>query len=161
MTVDFISIGSAITLTEWSDKTLRRRIADRSIDGKVERSGSGRMMVDFAGINPHICIPLDDEDIELVMEADSGKAAAQNDLALLFLENGKAKSAIYWLELAAKQDYPDAMHWLARGYLDGNGVAKNENLGLMWLAKAAAAGHKLSQAQMQVMRDSFTGSTGR
>jgi TPR repeat protein len=156
ITVDFISIGLAITLTEWSDKTLRRRVADRSINGKVERSGTGRMMVDFAAISPHICIPLEDEDIELVMEADSGEAAAQNDLALLFLENGKPKSAIYWLELATKQDYPDAMHWLAHCYFDGNGVAKNENLGLMWLARAAAAGHDISKAQMQVIRDSFT-----
>jgi TPR repeat protein len=154
--VDFISIGSAITLTEWSDKTLRRRIADRSISGKVERSGTGRMMVDFADLSPHICIPLENEDIELVIGADSGEAEAQNDLALLFLQNGKAKSAIYWLELAAKQDYPDAMHWLARCYFDGTGGAKDENLGLMWLARSAAAGHRISQEKMQAIRDSFT-----
>ena len=157
MRMDFISIGSAITLTEWSDKTLRRRIADKSIQGKVESGGSGRMMVDFSDIRADVCIPLDVEDIRLILEADSGKAEAQNDLAFLFLENQKWKSAIYWLEMAAKQEYPDAMHWLARCYIDGSGVLKNGHIGLMWLAKSAAAGHAISQLQIQAMCDSFTG----
>ena len=48
------------------------------------------------------------------------------------------------------------MHWLARCYLDGNGVAPDEYLGLMWLSRAAAHGHLISQGQLQAMRDRFT-----
>ena len=114
-------------------------------------------MVDFNAIKPHVCIPLEEEDIQLIKDADSGDAEAQNDLALLFLANSKPRAAIYWLELAAKHEYADAMHWLGRCHIDGNGVLQDENLGMMWLAKAAAQGHAISQAQMQAMRDKFTG----
>lgn len=126
------------------------------LERTVENGGSGRIMVDFASIRPHICISLE-EDIKLIRDADAGQAEAQDDLALLFLENDKPRSAIYWLELAAKQDYAEAMHWLGRCYIDGNGVVKDENKGIMWIAKSAGAGHNISQTQMQAMRDKFTG----
>lgn len=113
-------------------------------------------MIDLEAIKSHACIPLEDDDSHLIQDADTGNAEAQNDLALLFLENSKPRAAIYWLELAAKQDYPDAMHWLGRCHIDGNGVLQDENLGMMWLAKAAAHGHAISQAQMQTMLTRFT-----
>lgn len=155
--MQLISIASATTLTEWSESTFRRRIADGALKREFESGPSGRAMVSFEAIRPHVCIPLEDEEVALIKNADSGNAEAQNDLALLFLSNKKPRGAIYWLELAAKQEYPDAMHWLGRCHLDGNGVLQDENLGMMWLAKAAAGGHIVSQAQMQAMRDKFTG----
>jgi hypothetical protein len=154
--LQLISIASAITLTEWSESTFRRRIADGTLTRYVEPGPSGRAMVDLDAIQSHACIPLNEDDGSLIQDADSGNASAQNDLALLFLANSKPRAAIYWLELAAKQDYPDAMHWLGRCHIDGNGVLQNENLGMMWLAKAAAHGHAISQAQVQAMRDKFT-----
>ena len=45
---------------------------------------------------------------------------------------------------------------LGRCHIDGNGVLQDENIGIMWLAKAAAHGHAVSQAQMQAMLDKFT-----
>jgi uncharacterized protein len=151
-----ISIASAITLTEWSESTFRRRIADRSLTRHVEPGPNGRAMVDLDAIKSHACIPLEEDDGSLLHDADAGNAESQNDLALLFLANNKPRSAIYWLELAAKQDYPDAMHWLGRCCIDGNGVLRDENLGMMWLAKAAAQGHVISQAQMQAMLGKFS-----
>lgn len=155
--MQLISIASAITLTEWSESTFRRRIADGSLKREFESGPGGRAMVSLEAIRPHACIPLEDDDVPLIKDADSGNAEAQNDLALLFLANKKPRGAIYWLELAAKQEYPDAMHWLGRCHLDGNGTLQDDNLGMMWLAKAAARGHIVSQAQMQAMRDKFTG----
>ena len=155
--MELISIASAITLTEWSESTFKRRIAEGVLKREFESGPSGRAMVSFEAIKPHICIALEDEDISLIKDADGGDAEAQNDLALLFLSNKKPRSAIYWFELAAKQEYSDAMHWLGRCHIDGNGVLQDENLGIMWLAKAAAQGHAISQAQMQAMRDRFTG----
>ena len=122
----------------------------------VETGGNGKSMLHLESIEAHIAIPLAPEDFTLVQQADGGDAAAQNDLALIFLAGGKPRGAIYWLELAARQDYADAMHWLARCYLDGNGVVADDNLGIMWLAKAAAHGHVISQGQLQAMRDRFT-----
>lgn len=155
--MQLISIASAITLTEWSESTFRRRIADGSLKREFESGPGGRAMVGLEAIRPHICIQLEDDDMPLIKDADGGNAEAQNDLALLFLANKKPRGAIYWLELAAKQEYPDAMHWLGRCHLDGNGILQDDNLGMMWMAKAAARGHIVSQAQMQAMRDKFTG----
>jgi hypothetical protein len=153
--VESISIASAVTLTEWSESTFKRRIADGSLERKFETGPSGRAMVSFNAITPHICIPLENDDVLLIQAADGGNAEAQNDLALLFLTNGKPKSALYWFELAAKQDNPHAMHWLGRCHIEGNGVLRDENRGMMWLAKAASHGHAISRAQMQAMRDKF------
>lgn len=152
--VELISLAAAITLTEWSERTFWRRFADGSVRRELETGG--KSMVHLDSIDAHITIALAPEDMALVRDADRGDAAAQNHLALVFLESGKPRGAIYWLELAARQEYADAMHWLARCYLDGNGVAPDEHLGLMWLSKAAAHGHRISQGQLQVMRERFT-----
>lgn len=154
--MQLISIASAITLTEWSESTFRRRIADGALTRHFELGPSGRAMVDLDAIKSHACIPLEEDDGLLIQDADTGNGEAQNDLALLFLANNKPRAAIYWLELAAKQDYPDAMHWLGRCHIDGNGVLQDENLGMMWLAKAAAHGHAISRTQMQAMVNIFT-----
>lgn len=154
--MELISLAAAITLTEWSERTFWRRFADGSVKREMESSGNGKSMLQLDSLRPHITIPLAPEDLALVQQADRGDAAAQSDLALVFLASGRTRGAIYWLELAARQDYADAMHWLARCYLDGNGVAPDDHLGLMWLSKAAAHGHRISQAQLQVMRDRFT-----
>jgi TPR repeat protein len=155
--MQLISVASAITLTEWSESTFRRKIASGSLTREFEQGAGGRAMVRFEMIRPHLCIALADEDIPLIKDADAGKAEAQNDLALLFLENNKARSAIYWFELAVRQEYPEAMHGLGRCYIDGNGIVRDEDLGMMWLAKAAAHDHVISRVQMQAIRDKFTG----
>lgn len=151
-----VSLATAANLLEVNERTLRRRIADGLLPRLGEDTGTNRTMVPFDAIQDQIVIPLEADDIELIADADAAVAEAQNDLALLFLSHGKPHSAIYWLELAIKQEHPDSMHWLARCYLEGNGVAKDENMGIMLLAKAASHGHMISQQQMQAFRDSFT-----
>lgn len=154
--MELISLAAAITLTEWSERTFWRRFADGSVKRETESGSNGKSMVHLESIAAHLTIPLAPEDLALVQQADRGDPAAQNDLALIFLASGKPRGALYWLELAARQDYADAMHWLARCYLDGNGVAADDHLGLMWLSKAAAHGHPISQGQLQVMQERFT-----
>ena len=82
------------------------------------------------------------------MRADSGDAEAQNDIGQFFAIAGQPKAALYWLQLAAQQDHADAMQWLGRCYVGGDGVPMNVNLGFMWIAKAAAKGHVIAQAQV-------------
>lgn len=148
-----ISLATAATLTEWSKRTLWRRI----LDGTLSRSGSNEILDDkktkiaLETIRPHIRIPIEPGDLELIEKADAGDAEAQTDLAVLFLSNGKPESALYWLELAAKQNYEGGMYWLGRCYIDGNGVPADENLGVMWIAKAASLGHVISKALMNAI----------
>lgn len=152
-----LSLATVITLTDQSERTLRRRLADGTLPRAIEEGSSNRTLIPFDAIQSQICIPVETDDFKLIEQADLGNAEAQNDLALLFLAHGKPESAIYWLELSAKQDYADAMHWLGRCYIEGNGVARNEDLGIMWLAKASAHGHVIAQSQLKAMKDRFTG----
>lgn len=146
-----ISLQAAMTLTEWSERTIRRRVADGSLDCVSDNNTSNKTLIYLKSIEADLCIPLPADDIELLKTADAGDAAAQTDLALLFLMHGKAKSAVYWLELAAKQNFPDAMHWLGCCYLRGEGFIKDETLALMWIAKAASLGHPVAQAQVEAL----------
>ena len=152
-----ISLAAATTLTGWSKRTLWRRISDGTLTRVDNNELNDKAKIHLDMIKSHICVPLEPEDFDLIETADAGSAEAQTDLALLFLSNAKSENAVYWLDLAAKQDYANAMHLLGRCYIDGNGVPKNENLGIMWIAKAASHGHVISQGHMQAMQDSFTG----
>jgi TPR repeat protein len=150
--MQYLSLQAATTLTEWSVRTIRRRIADGTLQCAADNEAYYKTMIYFDSIKHDICIPLAPDDIGLIKGADSGDAAAQNDLALLFLENDKPKSAVYWLELAAKQQHSDAMHLLGCCYLKGNGLVKDDNLAIMWIAKAASLGHTIALAQIQSIR---------
>lgn len=152
--VNRISLPAAITLTAWSERTFYRKFANGSMARETE---NGRSAIPFDLIKPHLCIPLEPEDLSVVESADAGDAEAQNDLALIFLSNDKPKGAIYWLELAAKRDFADAMNLLGRCHISGSGVPKDENIGIMWLAKAAALGHVISLRQMESMRNNLSG----
>jgi TPR repeat protein len=148
--MDVITLAAATTLTEWSERTFWRRFTDGSIE-RITRNG--KVVVRFDAIAAHVCIPLAEEDLLVLECADSGDAAAQTDLALLFLEHRKAKGALAWLGLAAKQNDASAMYLLGRFYIDARGADKNENLGLMWLSKAACHGSELAVAAMQAIRE--------
>ena len=146
-----ISLASAILLTDLSENTLRRRIAAGVMVRTIEDRPNGRSMIPFDAIKSECCIPLEEGNFELITKADQGNAEAQNDLALLFLSCAKPKKAVYWLELAIKQKHTDAMHWLGRCYIEGNGVVQDENLGFMWLSRAAADGHIISRKMMRTI----------
>lgn len=147
MTVSGISVESAIVMTELSRRTWWRRIAAGEVT-RVADDGRGRAMISWPDVVPKICVPMDSLDQSFVLRADAGEAEAQNDIGQLFLSAGKPAAALYWLQKAAQQNNADAMQCLGRCYLSGQGVAKDENLGLMWLAKAAAFGHVIAQELM-------------
>lgn len=102
------------------------------------------------------CVPVKPEDYELFSDADAGNADAQNDLAQLFLEADRPDVALHWLRLAVDQEHPDAMHNLAKLYVKGIGVPRDESLGLMWLAKAASSGHTIASQQLSALRRAKT-----
>ncbi|MDD2760402.1 MAG: hypothetical protein PHH11_08910 [Methylomonas sp.] len=147
-----ISLQAAMSLTEWSERTLRRRLADGMLKCAGDCGPYNKTLICFESIAWDICLPLSAEDVDLVARADAGDVEAQTDLALLFFAHDKAKSAMVWLELAAKQGFPDAMQWLGECYLRGKGVVKDQHLAVMWIAKAASLGHSVAKAQIEAMR---------
>ena len=64
------------------------------------------------------------------------------------VEHSKPNIALYWLNLAVKQDNPDAMQRLGQCYLSGSGVLKDKNQAMTWIPKAATLGHKIAIKQM-------------
>ena len=108
-------------------------------------------MLSWDDVSSQICIPMTPEDLAFVLRADEGDAEAQTDIGQLFSIAGKYEAALYWLEQAAQQGNPDAMQWLGRCHLNGEGVPKDDNLGIMWIAKAASHGHVIAKSQMNAM----------
>ena len=142
-----ISLEAATTLTDLSRRTLWRRIGIGALP-RGQDDERGRATIELEAILPFATVPLEPTDLAQIERADAGDAQAQNDVAMLLLGANRHRSAIYWLNLALRQDYPDAMQLLARCHFAGTGVDKDEHLGIMWLAKAAACGHVIAREQM-------------
>lgn len=146
-----ISLDTVIVVTDTSKRTLWRRLSEGKM-ARQENDERGRAMLDFEDILPMLCISIEPEDHELFISADAGDAEAQNELALLFLGSNRPDIALHWLRLAANQEHADAMHNLGGLYIKGIGVLKKDNLGLMWLAKAAAFGHVIAEQQLAALK---------
>ncbi|AFL74424.1 tetratricopeptide repeat protein [Thiocystis violascens] len=145
-----MSIAATMTLTGWSERTVWRRFAGHIVKNETSNR---RSTIPFEAIAPHLCIALAPEDLPVLEQADAGDSDSQHAMALLFLSQGKPEGAIGWLELAAKHDDADAMNLLGICSVEGNGLPKDENLGIAWIAKAAALGHVISQRQMDFIHD--------
>jgi hypothetical protein len=148
MHTTIISIDTASAITEFSRRTWWRRISTGEVT-RMANDDRGRAMLLWSEVEPHICVPIEPEDKEFILLADAGDAEAQDDIGQLFLMSEKHQAAIYWFEQAAQQNNADAMQWLGHCYANGKGVPKDENLGIMWLSKAAAHGHVIAQGQMK------------
>jgi TPR repeat protein len=145
-----IRLDAATIVTKVSRRTLWRRLSEGRITRQADDE-AGRTMITFENIVPMLCVPMTLKDHELLIEAASGDAEAQNDLALLFLDANKPDIGLHWLTLAANQDHPDAMHNLSRLYIKGIGTPKDDSIGLMWLAKAASVGHVIADQQITAL----------
>ena len=143
-----ISIDTASAITEISRRTWWRRISTGEVT-RVTDDARGRAMLLWSEVEPNICVPIEPEDKQFILLADAGDVEAQDDIGQLFLMSEKYQAAIYWFQQAAQQNNPDAMQWLGHCYINGKGVPKDENLGMMWIANAAALGHVIAQGQMK------------
>jgi len=146
-----ISLDAVIIITERSKRTWWRRISENAVT-RLASDFRGRTTLDFDEIFPFISIPVSDDEKELILLADAGNAEAQNEVGQIFRMAGKSASALYWLRASSEQGHPDAMHNLGSCYVAGEGVPRDENLGIMWIAKAAACGHVIALSQMAGLR---------
>jgi TPR repeat protein len=142
-----VSIETAVAVTDRSRSTWWRHLSEGKVT-RVADDARGRAMLAWADVASEVAVPMDADQLALVLRADAGDAEAQNELGQIFLSAEKFKSAFHWLRQAAGKNNADAMQWLAHCYVSGYGVPKDDNLCMMWLAKAAAQGHVIAQAQM-------------
>ncbi|KKI12315.1 hypothetical protein XA67_20235 [Comamonas thiooxydans] len=143
---DLISIDTVAIITERSKRTWQRRLAS-GVD-RVLEDLRGRSMLRLEDIHPFICAPLSKDDINVLIQADRGSASCQCDIGQVFDLLGKHEIAIYWWMQAAEQGDAEAMQCLGSAYAAGRGVSEDENLALMWIARAAAQGHSIARTQI-------------
>lgn len=136
----------------------RRRSADR---GKVVWDASrlrlpgwgGQTRVALDDVLTLSPLRLEPEDRVLIVEADAGDAAAQCDLGLVLLGQGRPADAMNWFEQSARLECLEGMHWLGRCLIAGQGVTADERRGIDWIARAANHGHATARAMMPYLYD--------
>ncbi len=154
-----ISLDTAVELATVSRRTLWRRVQE----GKLARAGAderGRALLVLEDVQPLLRVRLNDEaDAQVLLAADRGDSKAQNELAILCLEQQLPGPALHWFAEAAEQGNPDAMHHLGRLYLHGfecsggAGVSPNRSQAFVWLSRAALHGHVIAREQLAVWTD--------
>lgn len=150
-----ISLNTAISLTGLSKRTLWRRIADGQLRVDDVACGGGNehtrvRLEDVLALSP---LRLDADDCALIAGADAGSAEAQCDLGLTLLAQNHPTEAVAWFTRAANQAYPEAMHQLGRCYLAGRGLEANEGVGIEWISRAAALGHRTARPMAHFLMD--------
>lgn len=146
-----ISLDATIIITERSKRTWWRRLSESAVT-RMGCDARGRATLAFDEIIPFISIPVEVDDLDLILMADRGDADAQNDVGQMFAAAEKIDAALYWLRAAADQGHSDAMQNLGSIYMAGKGVPRDENLGIMWIAKAASCGHVIANFQIKSLR---------
>ena len=152
-----LTLGAVCSITGWSERTAWRRLSAGSITRVGDTGNGSRVLLDWSSVEQHARLRFDDDALSLLACADAGDADAQNDIALYFFERALPSAAIYWLQQAVRSGHADAMHWLGRCYLAGNGLESDRNLGLMWLARSASAGHPISDGLLHALCGRFSG----
>ncbi len=81
---------------------------------------------------------------ELTACALAGDPEAQNDIGELYYDGDELERdtdfAVFWFKEAVKQKHPDAMYNLGVCYVNGEGVEKNNSVGLGYIRQAALRG---------------------
>lgn len=145
-----ISIKTATMITDFSRRTLWRRVKDGLL-ARAAADERGRTMVELETLRDMLVLPITPEDLELLARADRGDGEAQCEIGLMFLEFEKPEPAVHWFTLAAKQGHADAMHYLGRLYLSDGGGGKDQELGRYWLTQAAEHGHVIAREQLALI----------
>ena len=92
---------------------------------------------------------------DLILSAESGDAASQYQLGLLYDEGDGIEEdhekALNWYSKSAEQGYAKAQANLSEIYLFDEGVDQNYEKGLYWAQKAAEQGDALGQVNLGII----------
>ena len=149
--MNFISLSTAATLTGLTKRTLWRHIDSGRLTVANPNEPGEKAHVHLEEILALSGLTIDPEYHPTIVDADRGDPIAQCDLGIHLLMNNRPADAIPWFERSANAFYPDAMCWLGRAYLSGNGVELNLETGVQWIDTAARKGHPLGQAMHQFL----------
>lgn len=146
-----ISLDAVAALTGMGRSTLWRKAAD-GVLAKGDKDARGRATLALSDVLGLICdstgVPFSDDDVAVLLQADAGDAQAQADIGALLQLHGGREAALYWLQAAAEQGSAEAMQWLGTAHAAG-GTERDEQLAVMWIAKAAALGHPIAKRQLE------------
>ena len=95
--------------------------------------------------------------------ADSGSAQGQLHLGVHYIRIDPGRDfakAATWLKLAAQQEEAEAQYFLARLFLDGNGVEQDRAEAMVWFYRAGAQGHAPSQRFLYLLKQAETPDRG-
>lgn len=91
--------------------------------------------------------------------ADSGSAQGQLHLGVHYIRVNPGRDfakAATWLKLAAQQNEAEAQYFLARLFLDGNGVEQDRAEAMVWFYRAGIQGHAPSQRFLHLLKQAET-----
>ncbi|MEZ5608765.1 MAG: hypothetical protein R3E52_17060 [Burkholderiaceae bacterium] len=151
-----LSLDAAVAITGISRSTLWRRAGDGALT-KGDKDARGRATLALGEVLGLLRatggVALAADEVAALQRADAGDARAQADMGALFYVAGAERAALYWLNEAAAQGNGDAMQWLGVAYAAPGGKtaeqqAQDDNLAVMWIARAAAQGQAVAQRQM-------------
>ena len=147
-----LSLDAAVALTGISRSTLWRRVTD-GVLAKGDKDARGRATLALADVlellrDAGLADALGTDDLPVLLRADAGDAEAQADVGALLYLAGAERAALYWLNEAALQGSAEAMQWLGTAHAAG-GTERDEQLAVMWIAKAAALGHPIAKRQLE------------
>ena len=142
-----VSLVTAAAITTVSKRTWWRRIEQGKVKSCATKpSVQARLLL--SDVLADVSISVTPNDIDRILCADAGDADAQNDVGQMFLVAGNPKAALYWFQKSANQENPQSMQCLGQCYINGEGIYKNNYLGLMWIAKAASLGDVIAKTQI-------------
>lgn len=153
----WISLETAMHVTGLARRTVWRRVAGNPEWKRNLNEPLKRVQIAVEALRDDLLFPLADEDQRILSAADQRDPEAMNDLALMLLEAERPERAVLWLERAAEAGHADAMHWLGRCLVAGEGVASNTELGLDWLRRSATAGHVISRGMIWQVQNAGQG----
>ncbi|WP_018158371.1 tetratricopeptide repeat protein [Thioalkalivibrio sp. ALE14] len=148
----WVTLGTAMAVTGLAKRTVWRRVAGHPEWKKNMEEPLQRAQVALEALRHDLLLRVEGEDdLAMVVRADKGDADAMTDLALMLREAANAAAALPWLQAAAETGHPDAMHWIGRALVAGDGIPTDQAAGLDWIRRSAAAGHVISQQQMDAI----------
>ncbi|MBU2842301.1 tetratricopeptide repeat protein [Acidithiobacillus thiooxidans] len=149
----FISTQTTALLMGKTARTVQNWIEAGTIQGKpldtTHLPGGRRWQINLFDIESYICIPLNQELVDWIQQADTGDAKALKLVGIAFSAEQHHAIAVPWIEAAAKKGEVDAMDLLSWYYLNGAGVAQDHSIAMQWLAKAAKHGLPTAKVKLQ------------
>ncbi|OOC09719.1 tetratricopeptide repeat protein [Thioalkalivibrio halophilus] len=148
----WVKLGTGMAVTGLAKRTVWRRVAGRpewkrNVDEPLQRA-----QVALEALRDDLLLRVEGEDdLAMIVRADQGDADAMTDLALMLRVAGEDAAALPWLQKAADAGHPDAMHWVGRALVAGDGMPPDQARGLEWLQRSADAGHAISRQQVDAL----------